>query len=763
MNFLNKTLSSFTGASFPYTIKDKIVDANPLDSNLTNSSAIWTVYDGTNPKADSAPVTVFDFNLKNPNVSRYERLARNAFKKLKVLRIPGIINAIDFIENDDHLYIVTEPVIPLLLYLQQHGDEINNTIKLYGLSEIIISLEFINSKANCIHGNLNLFNSVYVNPLGDWKLFGFEVLTNLLSDPDQPLYRLHGDLPYFWETLPDIFKLGQSLDISVVQSNPLRFDAYKLGQFIGQLFSASSSPKPSPQIEALQKSKNPAELCEVVTRLGSNSKFTAANALQKLDLLFNRKNKLVQLNKKLHDLKIMTEDEKLSFFTEALENYLTSDLQFPPGFIEHKLLPELLVQYQILSKIPPGQSNEGSDKSLLIVLNYILKFAKDLDDNAFKKSVKPLIMANFGLSNRAIRMIFLNYLPDYERHLSNYEVELKIFSEVVTGLYDSNFIVRETSLTSISVIIDKVSDKQINQELLRILAKSQMDPQPTIRVNTLVLIIKISSKIYKSSRNNVLITALSKSLRDTFTPCKMVALSGFKSLIDQFSLEEICTKILGQLAVSLMDSKSVKVRKEAKQVFEFYLAAVEKHASSLPEDEEEDEEQEVAEFYENAARKQKEEQESASQGGAGVGGFSLGWGVVNKLLASSETEGPMNRNFNPSTPDLTHTPKPTVEPTPITESTSTQGWDEEIDDDDGWGMDDEGSPEKIAAPVAKPVVRPPKISSLSLGKKPPTKKPINLAPKKKQDERKVGNVNSALKLNIPEDNDDDLDAWGDEW
>ena len=45
----------------------------------------------------------------------------------------------------------------------------------------------------------------------------------------------------------------------------------------------------------------------------------------------------------------------------------------------------------------------------------------------------------------------------------------------------------------------------------------------------------------------------------------MTALQGFESLIDEFSLEEICSKILGHLAISLMDRKLSKVRKEAKE------------------------------------------------------------------------------------------------------------------------------------------------------------------------------------------------------
>ena len=109
-----------------------------------------------------------------------------------------------------------------------------------------------------------------------------------------------------------------------------------------------------------------------------------------------------------------------------------------------------------------------------------------------------------------------------------------------------------------------------------------MDPKPSIRTNTLVLIIKISDKIYANSRNNVLATALAKSLRDTFTPSKLAALSGFETLKEQFTLEDICNKVLGTLAIALMDVHSVKVRTTAKEVFDLYLQVVERHASGLP-------------------------------------------------------------------------------------------------------------------------------------------------------------------------------------
>ena len=213
-------------------------------------------------------------------------------------------------------------------------------------------------------------------------------------------------------------------------------------------------------------------------------------------------------------------------------------------------------------------------------MHYLLKFGSTLPPDIFNKSVKPIIFKTFGLADRTIRLNLLTHLPSYSAYLTESDIQLKIFYDMISGFQDTNFMIRETTLKSITTIIDKISVKQVNQDLLKVLAKSQMDPKPSIRTNTLILIIKISDKIYKNSKNNVLITALSKSLRDSFTPCKMMALSGFEKLIEEFSLDEICGKILGHLAISLMDNKSYKVRVEAKRVFNLYLQSVERHSTS---------------------------------------------------------------------------------------------------------------------------------------------------------------------------------------
>lgn len=752
-------MSTFTGSSIPYTIKDKVVD--PLTSPA-DSRSIWTVYDGVNPKNDNAPVTIFEFNLKDPvNIQNdYVSLARNCFKKLKLIKHPGIISVLDFIENDNFLYIITEQVAPLKNYLEKNVNLVSEDAKLFGIYSIGQSLLFINMKCQCLHGNLDVNNAVFVSSSGDWKLFGFELLTNLTSDPDQPIYRNSGKLPGFSNHVPDdVVNQG----VESIRQFPIKFDSYRYGVFIYKVLSLGVTFNNNvSQLDLVApNNKIPKQLAVHYKRLVSNKpnlRTSIEKFLSDTDSFFTN-NKIIQFNMQLEEIKFKNDEEKREFFKHGLSMYLSDtsdDLQFPPGLLDHKLLPELVSQFNMLSKISPSinstpEEHQQKQETISVILHYILKFGPTLPAELFNKTIKPIIFKTFGLADRTIRLNLLTHLPSYSTYLTESDVQLKIFYDMISGFQDTNFMIRETTLKSITAIIDKVSVKQVNQDLLKVLAKSQMDPKPSIRTNTLILIIKISDKIYKSSRNNVLITALSKSLRDSFTPCKMMALSGFEQLIDGFSLDEICGKILGHLAVALMDNKSYKVRVEAKRVFNLYLQSVETHSAALPQNEE-DEDLEEKDFFNKYAPVNTENKERVIE--APVSSSAFGWNVVNKLISTSAIDGKLNNDFNNSTPDLTRAASPVVNKANIsTDVTSgaNDGWNFDDDDDDGWGDNTDLQVDEDSKLKLKELT------------KPATNKTINSRPHKKASTLKLGSKTqkspgSTLKLNLAVEEDD---GWGD--
>ncbi|CAG84873.2 DEHA2A13046p [Debaryomyces hansenii CBS767] len=756
MNFLSKTFSTLTGSSIPYTIKDKVVD--PLLSH-PDTRPIWTIYDGLNPKNDNAPVTIFEFNLKDPvNIQNdYIALARNCFKKVKLIKHPGIISVIDFIENDNFLYIVTEQVVPLKSYLGNNKTQISEDAKLFGIYSIGQSLSFINMKCHCLHGNIDVNNSIFVTSAGDWKLFGFELLTNLNSDPDQPIYRYSNRLPVFKNNVPEDV-LNQGVDS--IRQFPIKFDSFLYGAFIYKVLTLETFDNKIQQSELLTpNSKIPKQLNVNFKRLVSNKpnlRTTIDKFLNDSNSFFSS-NKIVQFNTQLEEIKFKNEEEKREFFKYGLAAYLsdTDSIQFPPGLLDYKLLPELVGQFDTLSKIAPSinstpEEHQQKQETISVILHYLLKFGSTLPPDIFNKSVKPIIFKTFGLADRTIRLNLLTHLPSYSAYLTESDIQSKIFYDMISGFQDTNFMIRETTLKSITTIIDKISVKQVNQDLLKVLAKSQMDPKPSIRTNTLILIIKISDKIYKNSKNNVLITALSKSLRDSFTPCKMMALSGFEKLIEEFSLDEICGKILGHLAISLMDNKSYKVRVEAKRVFNLYLQSVERHSATLPQDEE-DEDSEEKEFFKKYAPMNKDVKEKVTE--APVSNSTFGWNVVNKLISTSAVDGKLNNDFNSSTPDLTRAASPSTNNI----NSNSKDLNNNNDNANDWNYEDDGWNEDTDLETENNTLKEPKEL--------PEKKVLSTPAKthKKASTLKLGskqqkNPGSTLKLNLAVEEDD---GWGD--
>lgn len=721
MNFFSSALNLLSISSLPYTIKEKVVDPQGL---YPQNRLVWAVYNGVNPK-NSANVSIFEFNLKDPASQQYVGLARNAYKKLKGLKFPGIIGVVDFIDNESYLYIVTERVTPLWAYLASNSGEVSNEARLAGVHSILLAVKMINTLANSLVALIDPLSLIYVTALGEWRLFSFELLTNLTSDPDQPIYRLSASSPLFGQNEPPEVS---SKGTEAIRGNPFSYDAYKMGVLIVSVVSSDLQLPIQISRAALGTSASLAQKLQI-------SKSFATQILLLFEIQKNRPlveqflasaeavfeaNPIVEFTRLLDDLKFKSDAEKLAFCKNVVPLFLTT--KFPPGYLDHKVVPELVLQYHAVSSQKPvvgapPEDHQTRQEAVAILLNHILQLGESLPPAVFSAVVNPVLFHAYTLPDRAVRLCLLKCLPGYCAGLTESDVQAKIFPHLLTGFQDTNFLIRETTLTSITAIIDKVSTKQVNQELLRVLAKLQMDPKPLIRTNTLILIIKIAPQIYRNSRNSVVITALAKSLRDSFIPCKMAALSGFEKLIDTFSLDEICLKILGHLAVSLMDPKSAKVRQELKRVFQLYLDSVEKHAATLPEGEE-DEDAEEKEFYKKMGEPAPT---TTSQ--------SLGWNVVNKLVATGELDQKLNR----STPDLTRVS------TPKLDQWEQPGW---LDEEDIY----ETTPEVPKLSLASERARP-----LALKAKAAKPKPVA------KPQRAPG---LTLKLDLELDEED---SWGGDW
>jgi len=108
---------------------------------------------------------------------------------------------------------------------------------------------------------------------------------------------------------------------------------------------------------------------------------------------------------------------------------------------------------------------------------------------------------------------------------------------------------------AVLVVISKLSDRVINGELLRYLAKTANDDQPGIRTNTTICLGKIARSLGPNSRTKVLVAAFTRSLRDPFVHARNASLMALTATVDLFTEEDCATKLLPAMCPSLVDKE----------------------------------------------------------------------------------------------------------------------------------------------------------------------------------------------------------------
>lgn len=151
----------------------------------------------------------------------------------------------------------------------------------------------------------------------------------------------------------------------------------------------------------------------------------------------------------------------------------------------------------------------------------------------------------------------------------------------VTGFTDLAPVVREQTLKAVLVVTPKLSDRTINGELLRHLAKAANDEQPGIRTNTTIVLGKLAKSLGNSTRAKVLIAAFTRSLRDPFVHARNASLMALAVTGEYFSDEDVANRIMPCICPLLIDKEKL-VRDQATKTLEVYTQKIKKAQSSMP-------------------------------------------------------------------------------------------------------------------------------------------------------------------------------------
>lgn len=541
MNFSNifKSISNF---QFPYTIEE----------TATSETALWQSFDGIR-KADSLPVTVFKAKRSPEN----ETLILNAVHKAKILKIPGLCSVLETFDSDPQsTFIVTERVVPFPWENFSSFSKNKFGIEL-GISQLLTTLGFLNK---FVFGTLSK-DSIYINSKGEWVLFGLELCSNKDS---LSAFEFASKARTYYSLV------GSQLPCE----EPNTIDSIRLGYLIKDLMSPSTLPKDW-IVNVNMISDGRMEIETFRKRLENTETW--------------RSNPLINFYQDLKELHIKDSQGKLAVMSNLENLYLESREIFrnlTPGMTENFIIPELCEIIKLLMTQSAASSashvamNFSASHKLVPFLAIVLDLTSET--KTFPVGFNDLIAESFKLSDRQVRFLLLIYLPRLVGPLSTSEISSRIYPHFSQGLTDSDATLRLQTLKTIPCIVPCLTERQLNNELLRFLAKTQVDPDVEIRTWTVIIISRISTILSTSvgNRSNILATVFTKSLKDPQVKPRMAALYGLEKSIELFDVNTIANKILTVIAPGLLD-KSPTVRDKAKILFEMYLEKLENEAQLI--------------------------------------------------------------------------------------------------------------------------------------------------------------------------------------
>ncbi|CAO3638425.1 unnamed protein product [Cunninghamella blakesleeana] len=666
---------SFIGKdpSFPYSIGDKV---EFYDHSL------WALHHGTK-REDGSSVSIFVFDC-NKNRDKIQ-LAKNTFKRLRTLRHPDLLKYLDGVETDQAIMFVTDPVEPLSNQLNQNPDQ---NLILWGLYKIANAIKFINNDGGMVHGNIRV-NSIFTNRAGEWKLGGLDVLSSMKDE--SPIILTFGGL------VPDASKYAPPEIVqsswSKVRDLPISaVDSYQFGCLIYEVYNHRFD---TPQQLLSQQGDIPTNMLSIYKSLLQSSPQTRLDTDSFLDEGMRPRvgffsNDFIKVNLFLENISIKEQGEKDAFFRK-LDTVVD---QFPNEFCMYKILPELVKAFEFGS---------GGAKAL----NAIIKIGEHLPDDEYEKVLITPILRMFTSPDRAIRVSLLENMPKFIDHIPNKLVVSQVFPNVATGFTDTVPIIREQTVKSILLLVPKLTDRVINYDLLKYMAKLQMDPEPGIRTNTTICLGKIAKHLNDSTRKKVLVPAFTRSLRDGFHHARIAALMALNATAEYYDAEECSQRIIPSISLVLLD-KEKPVRTQAFKTMASFLNRLEEVSNNMPETALEpppnvNASSPTTESSANSNPSTPGVSSSlfgATKGLADWAGFSITrFGTPNGEIESQSVSTPDSRTVNENS-----RPGSILSDRLVPDEAATiDGWDNDNDNDNLLEMNDDWEPFDNKSQVEKPV------------------------------------------------------------
>ncbi|KAL7415296.1 armadillo-type protein [Mrakia frigida] len=572
---LGTSLLQQSGVVLPFALGERV-------TSFDREGTIWTLWDAVK-RDDSTPISVFSFDASTPFAGRPDRrtflpIAKNALKKIRSTRHPDILKFIDAHETESTIYIATERVKPLCSILSDATSvKLEEEYIMWGLQKITTALSFLNTQAVSVHGLVRP-SSIFVTESGEWRLGGLDLLSSTRPTELETgvLWSMGGLVAGKEGVSPEVNKEGWSI---LKTLDPSSHDAYTLGLLIHKLFNpthpappTSQPPHPPPQPSS-RGAIPPSIFPQFKRMLNPNPKtrLTASGFLGEGGEPDSRRgyfagNRFVWVGEGLEGWALRGEGER----AELLKNIQSTTPPFPPAFLTHKVLPSLLHSLTL-----PSQTSSAS-----ALLPLVLRLGNLVPPQDYVKLVLDPVVKLYQSPDRGTRMALLEGLGEYEGKMDNKCVQERVWPHLITGFADTVPVIREATVKAIPLIAPKLSDRLLNNDLLRLLAKMQTDPEPSIRTNTCILLGRLAKNLGPNTKRKVLVPAFARSLKDSFVHARVAGLMAFMATVEVYEKEDLAGRVIPVCSGALVDGEKL-VRDQAFIAVNLFVQRLEKLVASM--------------------------------------------------------------------------------------------------------------------------------------------------------------------------------------
>lgn len=410
------------------------ISSNPLFINEP-----WSVYPASH-RSTKKKCSVFIFNkkqfealLNQRGFSKNRTLLPEIMDKLKrhitnltKIRHPNILTVLEPLEErKSRLLFVTEYVCNDLATCKV--EEMDEIIKLKGLSQLSGAIKFLHQSAEMVHLNIQP-KSVLINENMDWKLSGLEFVQAESTDD------------YFLDSYD--FRMPSWVNLNLDFSSPElvlqhrltpHSDLFSLGCLIYFLFAHnklmvceenSDYEREWKKVEVSLSSRPHVILTRIPEKYWDAILGLLSNQAYSIDSFLDSKifqDELLKALQKIDELHLLNHEEKYHYLLQMREIIN----KFPKVLLLNKILPTLIDQAVILTQLK--KINQDEEKIIGLYLENIILSSKDFSLLAFSDKVFPHFASFLALDLVCVKEAFLTHFSIIESHESSNKDKFRKF------------------------------------------------------------------------------------------------------------------------------------------------------------------------------------------------------------------------------------------------------------------------------------------------------------------------------------------------